>query len=361
MADDVKALEIQILTKYLNSDEAKRAAHDLEELRGAQAGAGKAAEAGAEAEDKLAIKGREMHHIIGELNRAVPGLGFALKGMVSEAGPAIVVILAIQAALEYWTLSQEKAKAAAEELSATLDKQRTTLRAALEEQEKYNKILEDTKSLTDAEGAALSQSEAMYNARIKVKRELLKIDEEAQLAAAKTPEERDRIKGQFAQANAHIDSEAEQGKIDLTNTVIGTLSRDRAGLQGQRSVLEEQQRTAAGEGNMNEVARLTKAMESLDARIGDETKKIDALSQQSKTDTAVHGINEGGRQFEEILNTRDKQTGKSVAELAAATGKTHAQTQELLQQVVDGHLKLLTVMAQMKWQLQRATNAANLH
>ena len=89
MADDQRALEIQILTKYLGAEEAKKAVGDLDKLRDSQDGVGKAT---AEATEKFGESRREIRFLGDEIGRmaGVSHLGGLALGGVAAAAFATV-------------------------------------------------------------------------------------------------------------------------------------------------------------------------------------------------------------------------------------------------------------------------------
>ena len=115
---------------------------------------------------RLNLRGHEMREIFSKLNEIIPGLGIAMRGLgemsneagtavaagegkvaaaneglIASTGPLIVVVLAIQAAMQYWDLYKEKVKEVAEQQAAACDKIREATHAALEENKKYEEAM----------------------------------------------------------------------------------------------------------------------------------------------------------------------------------------------------------------------------
>lgn len=114
----------------------------------------------------LSLRGHELRAVFDELSGFVPGLGAAIRNlggvstevatqvaageaelstatesMIASAGPLVVVVLAIQAAAEYWDRYKESVKSAAEAQAQALDKIRSSTKAALDEQTQFVRVL----------------------------------------------------------------------------------------------------------------------------------------------------------------------------------------------------------------------------
>ena len=207
---------------------------------------GDAAEAG-DSLEKFTFKGREMHHVIGELNRAIPGLGFAMQGLVTSAGPWIVAILAIQEAMGLWKQMQDDAKASAEALANTLDATRKATHDALVEFTEFNKLMANAPDGAPEYIKKLEDINKQLNAQFEVKKKLLELEGKptGDLAQQKSAAEIDAIANQRI-AIENQRSDLQRQKDALAQTTSGAAAKFKTG-QGVNVGFGSSPDEAAGE------------------------------------------------------------------------------------------------------------------
>jgi hypothetical protein len=173
-----------------------------------------------EALGKFSFKGREAREIVQELNHAVPELGTAFRALVAEGGPLVLVVLAIKAVTEWWDIYKEHATEAADAQAAATDKMRATLHAMTTAQQEYDRVLAGSTAQADYI-KRLEEVTRVLDAQFVVKRKLLELDKETDLAAAKTPEERAAVEDRYKRAGNALDQSGQAADITaITNQRI---------------------------------------------------------------------------------------------------------------------------------------------
>jgi len=81
-------------------------------------------------------------------------------------------------------------------------------------------------------------------------------------------------------------------------------------------------------------------------------KRLEQLPGEIDQTTKVEGIQEHSARVVEMLNQHGGTLNKSLGELAAATNKTHNQTLNIVQSILDGHSSFQVRMAQLEAQLR---------
>lgn len=398
MADTDKTLKLLIEMGVIGKEDVQ-AAYDL--LKETSGGVNKftqeekdlkpATEAAGEGLHNFSLKGHEARHIVGLLNRAVPELGIAMRGLLTDAGPMVVVFLAMKVAMEYWQTAQENAKAATEAFGASLDKQRESSHNALEQIIKFNTAMANAAPPPPAYLKGLAEEEKILSATFEVKKKLLQIEEQAELKNAKTPAEKDAIRARYAGLEDANSQKEDAAKITAVANARIALENQKTDLQRQvteiqnhlsdliaRSHKNTPITTGFGEtsdqikdlqhlaGNVTP-EDVQQAQDEATKKIAELTKTLSELNQQGaeladkyKSASAVSAVKSTGRAEEQILNTPVPHSTQTAGELAAATGKTHAQVEAILKGVLNHTLNLGTVIAQMQWQLdQQAKMLAN--
>jgi hypothetical protein len=225
-------------------------------------------------------RSRELHHVFGKLNQIFPGLGEGLKfvkegffeearganaaadaneayaatapdveaanakmaaSSVKSAGIWAIVILAIEAVMTYWDLYKEKVenteKAQEEAMKKIQDASAEALKAVRELDEALHP--KEKNLATQDEEVMKGKLEALDN-QVKRQKELNKAEEENRLAAAQTPEQKNRIKEDFDQADKKLDEWAAKQKARIEEETAQII-------QGQITAIEKQKDAAIKE------------------------------------------------------------------------------------------------------------------
>jgi hypothetical protein len=182
---------------------------------------------------------RETRIIASELNRIIPGLGLAFRGLTMAMLPFAAIALAIQAASLYLKRHKDAVEAAATSHAEALDKMRTATHNALIENDKYNESLRDTKSASDEIKESLADATTILNAQIKARSDLLKVDEEAEMLKAKTPEEKEAVKKKYEGLADEGDAEARAQRLNLDRHARDDAQGKEDQAKKERVLLEE--------------------------------------------------------------------------------------------------------------------------
>ena len=316
---------------------------------------------------EISLKGREMREIFSKLNEMIPGLGLAMRGLgevsneasaqvaagegevaaankslLMSTGPLVVVVLALQAAMEYWDLYKEKVASAAEAQATALDKIRKTTKEALDEQAEFNKAMAEACEPEDKYAASLALTNAAIAAQTKAKQDLLKADEEAELARAKTPEERDAIKKKYGDKEKGLAAGEAQQKIDALARTISEIEADRDSASAQKQIAASALPGLAGlmgrlqaGGHSNEaalvgdqMAKLTEQIKALDQTIVGDQKKITKYRDEARTDVTLQNISTAGNANESRQEAarKQEQAGIDIANnIRSGAGATGSQ------------------------------------
>jgi colicin import membrane protein len=271
-----------------------------------------------------------MHQILHQLNEVVPGLGNVMNllskaeaeqaeaaragaaantGFIASMGPLAIALLAIQAAKVYWDAYKENATAAAEAQKASLEKTIESLKEALKVQREFNDAVaggegSPTKKYTDKE----RQDEERNKAQVEQNKALLKVQEEAALATAKTEEEKVAIRKKYA---------AEATKQDLYGSEVG-LGKKESLIADITSDINA--RKTYGEGIQKDFTELgvngdPAERKALADKLAKETAAVQALQEERARLQA--DVDAGGS----VLGIR-RQTAGRVAALSAQTDGT---------------------------------------
>jgi len=347
--------------------ETKKSAEDLSasmpESWQKQENFNKAIGGGSRAAEEYSKHAEGMRKVIGELNRVVPGLGEAFKAVETtmEGGNAtlILVALAIQATMTYWDLYKEKVTAAAEAQAKAFDKIRESTRAALDEQKSFTEEMKAAAEPQDAYAAALGRANTILDAQIKAKRALMKADEDAEMAGAKTPEEKEAIKKKYGEKGDAASHDEEQSKIDVMQEVLRKVVDDQAELERQRNAAKEEIRDAVASHQTDLIPELNKKVEELDKKIVSAQEHQTQYRADIRTASTVGGINDDSRTM-----AGNRTISKGVEGIDAA-----AHGQKLTQEQVKANAALTQLFSQqsggiaamqsiIKYHLQHSTTQA---
>jgi hypothetical protein len=238
MADSDNTLKLLIEMGVVGQEDVKAANELLGET-------GKSAGEGAEGLGKFQIAGGGTRLIAAELNRIIPGLGIAFRGLTTALGPFAIIALSIQAAITYWKLYNDAVTEAAAAHGKALDQIRSAYKDAREEVENFDTAMKEASRPKNEASDMLHNAQAVLDAQMKGRKELLKLDEENEMAKAGTPEEKSAIKKKYAGRETGLDAEGEQGKIDNINSIIDFLRGQKEGFLVEQAHLEEQKMAVA--------------------------------------------------------------------------------------------------------------------
>ena len=328
------------------------------------------------------LKGHEMRHIVGLLNRAVPELGIAMKGLFTDAGPIVVVFLALKLAMDSWHEAQENAKASAEALGTSLDSLRTSSHNALEEIDKFNTAVANSAPPPPAYLKGLADVEKLLSATYEVKKKLIEIEEQSELKNAQTPAEKDAVRARYSGFKDAISQGEDASKITATANARIALENQKTAIEQQVAAIQNQLSDLISRSHKNVPVNIgygetpgdienlqhlagnvtdsdiKKAQDEAAKKIAELTKTMDELNKQSadlaekyRSDVGTGTIKSTGHAEEKILNTALPGSTRTFQELESATGKSHQQQENLLKGVLNHTLNLMTVMQQMQWQL----------
>ncbi len=181
MADTDKTLEILIKLGYINQDQAKAAAADLEKI-------GETTEETGRSTEEFNVKGRAQFMLFEQINRILPGLGTTMHAaFTGPLGPIILVGIAIASAKkaldDYNTsldkLGEEAAAGHAEQIKAISDawdkveqsmaKYFADMQAAAQDKDPTKTLIENLKNLEEEQyKATLKEMELAGRRRLKL-------------------------------------------------------------------------------------------------------------------------------------------------------------------------------------------------
>jgi len=268
----------------------------------------------------LSLKGREMREVFAKLNEIIPGLGLAIRGigetaeaaaaktaaaegevaaanegLIASAGPLIVVVLALQAAMEAWNAYSEGVKAATEAATEATKKLRDTMHEAFAELDEFNKAMAKASEPSDKYSVSLERQQAVFEAQIKSRRELLKLNEAEEMARAQTPEQKEAIRQRYENAESGLQGQEESGKNNLEQQELEQMKADMATLQEQRDAAEKDKADKAGRGDVDDVDRANKYLGALDEKIEELQRKITNAGEKVGTAQAVQSVYDQSR------------------------------------------------------------------
>ena len=329
---------------------------------------GETGKAGESLED-FRFRGFGVRQIASELNRILPGTGMAFHGIAAGAGIATVAVLAIQAAMTWYNFYAEEAKNKSAALAGQLDFLRNTYRAAREEIDSFAEASAKAWEPKDPAGAALHQAQAVLEAQIKGKRELLKLDEEAELKNA--PEsQREATRKKYQAREAALEESAESQKLGLLADTILGLQEKLDPLQTLHDDLEKQKIDATRWDRTDEVAALNTRLAELDKQIHPLQEQITKYGEQARTGEQVFTANESTRiaaanrtisratEGQEEDYTKFRPPTAEHAEANRALSALFAQYTNglaVMQSIIKVHTDGLTTLAQENQALQNAS------
>jgi hypothetical protein len=334
---------------------------------------GKTKDAGGEGE-KFSMKGREMKQVLNQLDNAVPGLGKAIEGLgdviTGTGGSMIVLQLAIKATQVYWDLYQESVERAERQTAAKFDAMRSTARSALQELENYQKKMAEVSKSEDPAAEKLATDRAVLAAEFKGRRQVLQSSQEAEMAQAQTPEQREAVKRKFSALSGRMDAEQSTADLNLVKATIDALTKERDAATAERAKLEAERQ------DLNDTKRVMMgkgfATTGLDQEIGEITGRmaeqgniatraqgrITRYSSEAAQGEQVFNANAGNARMMEVLNSTGGQSNQTLAQVASILGLSERQKLELFQRILNNQMSsqqawagLAARQAQMQAQL----------
>jgi len=266
MADNNQAILEILIRMGLDDAAAKDAVRQIEGIKGSTSGLSAETAKATEASGGFTRKGYEMRIMAAELNRVLPGLGLAFRGLTSAMGPFIVVALAIQAAVTLWKFYKDEVALAAKAHTDAMDKMRKSTHDAVEELSKFKTAMAEGESATQRDTAALAEGEAILEAQIKARGELRK-------ALGLKPES---------------EVADQQAKLALINNTMATVSAQLKPLVEQQDALEAKMRT--GREAPASLAEDTKLFAERGKKIADLQKYYAELEQRGRTTANVLAV-----------------------------------------------------------------------
>jgi len=225
---------------------------------------------------------RGMRLVAGQLNKIIPGLGMAFRGLYMSMLPVAAIVLAIQAAVTWWKFYKEQVEETVKAQIEALDKVRAATRAAVEENSRFSKSMADQGTAVEQLNTKLKDQQTILDAQIKAKQSILAADEAAALAQAKTPEEQAAIKSRYAELGDQAESGARAEHLGLI-----TSARDEAQRQQDAAQKEWDDMSWARSNDAN-IAYTQKEKDALDEKIKAKDVEIEALKKE--TDRLNHDV-----------------------------------------------------------------------
>jgi hypothetical protein len=320
---------------------------------------GKTKDAAGEGE-KFSMKGREMKQVLNQLDNAVPGLGKAIEGLgdviTGTGGSMIVLQLAIKATQVYWDLYQESVAAAEKKTAEKFDSMRSTARSALQELEAYQKKLAEVSKSEDPAAEKLAADRAVMAAEFKGRRQVLQSSQEAEMALAQTPEQREAVKRKFSALSGRMDAEQSTADLNLVKATIDALAKERDAATAERAKLENERQSLVE--TRGEAMRFGLRTDHLDPRIRELTAGMEAqgaiatraqgritrYSSEAAQGERVFNANAGNARMMEVLNSTGGQSNQTLAQVASTLGLSERQKVEIMQRILNG-----TMTSQQVW------------
>ena len=320
MADADRTLEILIKLGYVGSEQADAARNALAGIKSETGDLNTSLPEGSElwakyknvlsqGGEEISKAGRHMEglrFVAQRLNGILPGLGMAFSGMVRALGPFMVIGLAIQAAATWWQFYKEKVEAAGKAQNEALDKMRSMTADAIKGNSDFAKSFDDVGSAASRANKALSEAEAILEARLKAQREVTGVNDEAGARQAR-----------LALLDAAI-----AGQKAKENELLGKLP----GLQQQRIDTMRSEDWAKFNDLGNEIVAIR-------AQINDFKSSIPELEQRARTAANVNAIETRGEHAANVVRAGGPAPfvqGVAAAESAYLQGQKLTESQSAL-------------------------------
>jgi len=370
MADSDKILGLLVNIGVVGQADIKAANDLLAET------ASKAEESGKKAAN-AAEKKKQLAKVMDELNKISPGVGdgvnllaqaymkagaaaeggkvsmagfaTALSGLTRSVGPTMIASLGIEAVTTWWDFFKEKAEAAAKAQAESMDKIRESTKEALDEHANFDEAMKKASEPEDKFAESLAHAETIILAQTEAKRKLLKLDEEAELAKAKTPEEKEAITKRYDQKDAALSSGEESEKIDALAKTGEAARVDRDKAETEKTDLTEKIKAIIADARnalqlgdsdyhdelLAKLPALNEKIPELDERIISDRTRQTRYEAEADTQGEIHAIND-----DERLRASDRTVSKGVEGIDA-----HAHGEKLSQEQIKANQALTELFA----------------
>ncbi len=262
---------------------------------------------------------RELRLALNELNRIIPGLGHVVymlengmraeaaatdtataanESFIESAGPIAILLLGIQALITVWDYYKSKAKAAEEANTEMFKKLDEDAHKALASVEALNKALHPDESATKKYSDEIERRNATLSEQERVEAEERKIQQDAALAAAKTPQEKAAIKARNEQEDKTVKEQSVDDhagiEVEVSQKIQAEIdSRTKTAADNAKLLALDLHQEIATNFDPNAVAKLNKDTDSNNEnnnQIEALTKQLNELNQKLGTAAAVRKI-----------------------------------------------------------------------
>ena len=331
-------LIIEILTKYMGREDAQQAAKDLQDLSGATEESGQSAMHSMESH-------RALHMALNKLNEIVPGLGtvtnlaaMGFRGMagaeltaaeatdvlISSMGPLAILLLSIQAAIEYWHLYEKAAKDAAAAQAEAWKGIEASTKKALDAQLAFNAAISGqdvspTKKYTEE----LEKRKAVLQVQAEAQNKVLEVQKKGELAGAKTPEQKKEIETRYADLQERYKAFQDQQKQTAIADVADEIDAD---LQVRKQVADGiHQQLVEAEKNKDDttVKSLTEELNNQTTAVKALNTELDTLRGQGATASAVAGAQAQAAARVKVAEVLSPDSGTISSGVSAVVASEH--------------------------------------
>ena len=323
-----------------------RLANAMEELNKASS------EAAAQAE-KHAIAEKGVDEICEKLNEILPGLGSTLgllangyrqsaeaaeagaaanESFIASLGPIAVVLLGIQAAMDYWDRYKDKVREAQEAQSEALQKMVDSLNAAREAQDKFLGAQHPEDDPLHKIETEFDQNMAVSMARVEGNKKIHQAKEDAELAKATSPEEKEKIRRNYEGLNTAQDKAFELETAGNKGLEMVELNDAITKATNQGDILRQQMVTAGKAGDDKTVVQLKEELEKVTDQLNQLNGKKESLSADIQKDQAVAAVNAMTDRQVTAARTPDDTVANA---LNAFQAKQHAKITPAQQNAID--------------------------
>lgn len=286
--------------------QATRLADAMEELNQASDEASSKAEKHAAAE-------RGVEEICAKLNEVLPGLGSSLdlltqgyrggveaaeagaaanESFIASLGPIAVVLLGIQAAMQYWDMYKDKVKEAQEAQTEALEKMVDSLNKAREAQDRFfNAQHPKDDPIRNAENN-FDRKTAVSRAEVEGRKKVLQTQENADMANAKSPEEREIIQRKYEGLNAQQDKVLETKTANAKQDEMGELNDAITKATAQGNDLPKRIVDANTAGDTETAKKLKEELDKVSDQLSQLNEKKGSLEADIEKDKEVSAVND---------------------------------------------------------------------
>jgi hypothetical protein len=235
MSEDAR---LKILIQYIRDEsQAKAALADMDALQQAGKKAGEGVLEAGEGVKAFNTHGREMHRLINEMDRTLPGTGLLLRAVFN---PEALGIAAVVLAVELIVKAFEKQKKALEELAGEWIAQRDAIDAAKASADEFTAGLARAKDATSELKEEFAKEQSVLDAQVQGHKKLIEVLEQEELAqAGGDSDKEEKIKRRFENLKREYDLTAELLKVHQEDENLGKLKGAQGGLAGAAASAEQ--------------------------------------------------------------------------------------------------------------------------